>query len=187
MRLTDQIKISNRNTNAKPQSIESPPNPKIIHVTLCFQKHTSPTPPDPVIISNRESLRLETPATQTKQRTEPRSNREKEPCFRRGGCFRPSHLWSPLKPANPNREPLRLETPATQTKQRTQPHSNREKEAWWLTFARCCGDLKMADLREGRSTLPYWPYSVVSLALPPLKSTRAGERRYVWAASLFFR
>jgi len=101
------------------------------------------TTPPPNQISNRESLRLETPATQTKKTTQPHSNREKEAWFSAPvgeGVHHPTGLRlgvgsdlvgtpgaSDIQISN--RESPRLETPATQTKQKTQHRSNREAEA----------------------------------------------------------
>jgi hypothetical protein len=100
------------------------------------------TPP-PNRNPNREALRLEMPANQTKQTSQHRSHREKEAWFSPPvgeGVYLPPGLglgvgWN-LGGARrasdiqiSNRESLRLETPATQTKQRTQPRSNREVEA----------------------------------------------------------
>jgi hypothetical protein len=75
-------------------------------------------------IPNREGLRLETPVTQTKQRSPSHSNRENN------GVLRP-HSHPAHKTSNriSNREPLRLEIPVTQTKQTSPPHSNRENKA----------------------------------------------------------
>ena len=56
-------------------------------------------------ISNREAQRLETLATQTKQRTQPRSNREKAEVF---ALSLPP--MGPAKPPNSNRETILLET-----------------------------------------------------------------------------
>jgi hypothetical protein len=98
-------------------------------------------------ISNREPIRLEIHATQTKQTIAPHSNREKEQWFfstSRGGRFSPPAFGSPLchrvpppkhriHPTpilkNSNREAIRLETRATATKQRTEVTSNRENNA----------------------------------------------------------
>ena|SRR5271156_3643698 len=98
------------------------------------------TTPPPNQNSNREALRLETLATQTKQRTDRHSNREKEASSfgpHRGGSFSPPafrprrsiNLYRRQHKRTSNRESLRLETPANYTKQTTQHRSNREVEA----------------------------------------------------------
>jgi hypothetical protein len=99
--------------------------------------------------ANRESPRLETLVTQTKQRPALHSNRELEALFlgpSRGGslfsdppAFRPRfsgqvpsakpQIRPPLRHENSNRESIRLEIVVTQTKQTTELHSNRELEA----------------------------------------------------------
>jgi hypothetical protein len=95
--------------------------------------------------ANREAIRLETPATPTKQRTALSSNREKEAWFSAPvgeGVYLPPGLGlgvgcdlggmrgaSDIK--NSNREGRRLEAGVKLTKQRTQVSSNREKEAWF--------------------------------------------------------
>jgi hypothetical protein len=97
--------------------------------------------------SNRESLRLETVVTPTKQTTRHRSNRELEALFfgpTRGGCISPP-AFRPRLPhrvpppeieaqqvsnfKNSNRESLRLEIHLTQRKQTIGHRSNREEEA----------------------------------------------------------
>jgi hypothetical protein len=73
-------------------------------------KNPLSTPPigyTPDRISNREALRLETLATQTKQRTQPRSNREKAEVF---ALSLPP--MGPAKPPNSNRDTILLETHA---------------------------------------------------------------------------
>jgi hypothetical protein len=82
-------------------------------------------------ISNREALRLEMPATPTKQTAQHHSNREIDEVF--------ALSIPPIGPAklpNSNREALRSEMLATQTKQRTQHHSNREKNAVFIGLGR---------------------------------------------------
>jgi hypothetical protein len=78
-------------------------------------------------ISNRESLRLETGVSQTKQTPTSISNRELEPLF-----TTPFHKSTsapiPIASPNSNRESLRLETDVTQTKQTPTSVSNREVE-----------------------------------------------------------
>jgi len=101
--------------------------------------------------SNREGIRLETAATQTKQRIGTCSNREKEAVFfgpSREGCFSPpafrprfsrrqrpakTHIHRAASDQNSNREGIRLETAVTQAKQRIGTCSNREKEACFST------------------------------------------------------
>jgi hypothetical protein len=88
-------------------------------------------------ISNRESLRLETVVTQTKERIGTRSNREKEACFRITPS-RPARLPN-LKISNRESarrvradDPARRNdevTPVTQTKERIGATSNRENNA----------------------------------------------------------
>jgi hypothetical protein len=79
--------------------------------------------------ANRESLRLETTATRTKQKPAVISNRELEPVFYPFLC--PPNAASPIQKGEQkaNRESLRLEIDLTQTKQTTEAHSNRELEA----------------------------------------------------------
>ena len=104
---------------------------------------TPPTGHTPDQISNREALRLETPATQTKRTAQPHSNREKEACFSPPvgeGVYLPLRLglgvgWhlggmrAASDSQNSNREGRRLESGVKQTKQRIRVSSNREKEA----------------------------------------------------------
>jgi hypothetical protein len=100
-----------------------------------------------LIISNRESLRLEIDVTPTKQRPAPGSNREKEARFSVGeGVYLPPGLglgvawglgvgWdsggmrgtSDIQ--NSNREGRRLEAGVKLTNQRIRVSSNRQKEA----------------------------------------------------------
>jgi len=89
-------------------------------------KTATPTknPQIPISMSNRESLRLETGVTHTKQTAIPISNREVEPLFTTQSPPR-----RPNTSPNSNRERLRLETAETQTKRSPAPSSNREKEA----------------------------------------------------------
>jgi hypothetical protein len=97
--------------------------------------------------ANRERLRLEINVTQTKQTTQPHSNREAEALF--SNRVRADHssrrnIDRPVRRSNlkiSNREPLRRVRAddsarrnddvidVTQTKQTTQPHPNREAEA----------------------------------------------------------
>jgi hypothetical protein len=146
----DRIKISNRNTNANPQNIKSPPNPKIIHFTLYFQQHTDSTPPHPLIISNRESLRLETRVTRTKQRPAPDSNREKEALFSgpsRGGSF----LSDP--PAFRGKV-QRPETPRTPRGLAAQGCPEPEPASSWLKFARFVPAATYRWPKGGRAKAP---------------------------------
>jgi hypothetical protein len=98
--------------------------------------------------SNREAIRLETPATPTKQRLAPHSNREKAACFygpSRAGCFSPPAVRPRLcrrerqaeiqihpSPTHQksNRKPKLLETHVTPTKHSLAPRSNRKKTAY---------------------------------------------------------
>ena len=111
--------------------------------------------------SNRESLRLEFDVTQTKQTTQPNSNRENDALLRTGGPlappgFRPSVRPSSRRPPpardpnlkNPNRESFLLEINATQTKQTPAVHSNREEMALFSTPGG-------AEKRAGLKTRPY--------------------------------
>ena len=94
-----------------------------------------PPTPDPKI-SNREPLRLEINVTQTKQTTQPHSNRELEELFS-------NHDRSirHLNLKNSNRESLRLEIDVTQTKQTAEPHSNRELRALFSNRVRAVNRL----------------------------------------------
>jgi hypothetical protein len=88
-------------------------------------KTATPTknPQIPASISNRESLRLETDVTRTKQRPTTISNREVEPLF-----TTQSPPPRPISSPNSNRESPRLEADVTPTKQRPTTISNREVE-----------------------------------------------------------
>ena len=79
--------------------------------------------------ANRESLRLETIATRTKQKPDPSSNREKEPVFYSNFCSPTIAPPSQKGEQKANREPIRLETLVTPRKENTGPISNREKVA----------------------------------------------------------
>src|SRR5580658_899584 len=72
---------SNRKTIAVLPNLKSRPNPNFINHAPYFQQLTVPTQFSPLIISNRESLRLEMPLTPTKQKPDPISNRELERVF----------------------------------------------------------------------------------------------------------
>jgi hypothetical protein len=91
--------------------------------------------------------------TQTKQKTQPHSNRELEALF--SNHHRSTHHLN-LKISN--REALRLEINVTQTKQTAQPHSNREKEALFSNRVRAvsrlrdCGEIDSARRYIDRST-----------------------------------
>jgi hypothetical protein len=89
--VTHKPNISNRNTIEVPPIPKPQPNPNLIDYPAYFQQLTAPTQFPPLVISNRESLRLETRVTPTKQRPDPNPNREKEAWFygpsREGLCF----------------------------------------------------------------------------------------------------